>query len=75
VTVTDDRRAAAEAVAAARGITAAQVLASPYFLLGSVEHIVERVRALRERHGISYLTVFPGDVEAFAPVVARLAGT
>jgi probable F420-dependent oxidoreductase len=75
VAVTDDRRAAAEEIAAARGLTPAQVLTSPYFLLGSVEHIVERVQALREQYGISYFTVFPGDVEAFAPVVARLAGT
>ena len=29
----------------------------------------------RERYGISYLTVFERDMEAFAPVVARLAGT
>jgi hypothetical protein len=44
------------------------VLGSPYYLIGSVV-------ALRERHGVSYLTVFPPDVETFAPVVARLAGT
>jgi hypothetical protein len=28
--------------------------------------------ALRERHGISYLTVIEPQMEAFAPVVARL---
>jgi hypothetical protein len=50
------------------------VLASPYFLLGSVEQLVGGLLALRERHGISYLSVFPYDTEAFAPVVARLAG-
>jgi hypothetical protein len=33
------------------------------------------VQALRERIGISYLTIGSHDVEAFAPVVARLAGT
>jgi hypothetical protein len=36
---------------------------------------VEDVRALRERHGISYLTVFPGDVDSFARVISQLAGT
>ena len=36
---------------------------------------MEDVQALRERHGISYMTVFPGDVDSFAPVVAQLAGT
>ena len=75
VAVTDDHQAAAEAIAPARGLAVEQVLASPYFLIGSVEQIVECVQRLRERHGVSYLTVFPADVEAFAPVVARLAGT
>ena len=28
----------------------------------------------RERYGISYISVFEDNVEAFAPVVARLAG-
>jgi hypothetical protein len=33
----------------------------------------EDVQALREDHGIRYLTVLPSDVKAFAPVVAQLA--
>jgi hypothetical protein len=36
---------------------------------------MEDVQALRERRGISYLTVFPSDVDSFAPVVAQLAST
>lgn len=75
VAVTDDRRTAAEALAAERSLTPEQVLASPYFLIGSVEGIVERLRELRERYGVSYISVFPRDVDVFAPVVARLAGT
>jgi probable F420-dependent oxidoreductase len=86
VAVTDDRRAAAERLVAADArwlarimgdtpwLTAEQMLESPYFLIGSIEEIVRQVRVLRERHGISYLTVFPWDLEAFAPVVAQLAG-
>jgi hypothetical protein len=35
----------------------------------------ETLRERRERYGISYLTVFERDMEAFAPVVAQLAGT
>ncbi len=50
------------------------MLACPYFLIGSIEQIVDDLQALRERHGISYIEVFPHDMEAFAPVVARLAG-
>ena len=75
VVVTDHRRSAAEEIASRRGMTADQVLASPYFLLGGLPSIVEDVQALRERHGVSYPTVFPGDVESFAPVVAQLAST
>jgi hypothetical protein len=56
-------------------MTADQVLASPYFLMGSLPAIGEQVQALRERHGISYLAIFPSDVTTFAPVVAQLAGT
>jgi hypothetical protein len=51
-----------------------QVLGSPYFLLGSIDAITAQVEGLRAHCGISYLSVFPGDVEAFAPVVARHAG-
>ena len=65
-------RIVTEEIAPRRGMTAEQVLASPYFLVGSLASILEDVQALRERYGISYLTVFPGDVEAFAPVVSQL---
>jgi probable F420-dependent oxidoreductase len=75
VVVTDHRRSAAEDVAQRFGLTADQVLASPYFLVGSLSTIIEDVQAFRERHCISYLTVFPHDLETFAPVVAQLAGT
>jgi probable F420-dependent oxidoreductase len=59
VVVTDHPRSAAEAVAPRRGSTGDQVLASPYFLLGSLPASGEQVEALRERHGISYLAIFP----------------
>ena len=52
----------------------AEMLESPYALIGSVEQIVETLQERRERYGFSYITVF-GDIDAFAPVVARLAGT
>jgi probable F420-dependent oxidoreductase len=45
-----------------------------YRLAGSVDQICEQVLANRERLGISYLTVFEPDLEAFAPIVARLSG-
>jgi probable F420-dependent oxidoreductase len=73
VTITDDRRAAADEIArGARDVTADEVLASPYYQIGSVDAIAERLSGLRERFGISHFSVFPADVETFAPIVARL---
>lgn len=40
----------------------------------SLEQTIEYVLALRERYSFSYLQVHSGQMENFAPVVARLAG-
>jgi hypothetical protein len=74
VAVTDDRHAAAEAIAMRTSRPVEQVLESPYFLIGSINAIVDKVLELRERHHISYISVFPSDTNAFAAVVARLSG-
>jgi probable F420-dependent oxidoreductase len=75
ITIADDRRAAAEEIARSTGrVTAEQALASPYYPIGSVDSIVEHLIELRERYGISYFSVLPNGVDAFAPVVARLKG-
>ena len=72
--VTDHPRAAAEATARSVGVTVDQLLASTEFVYGSIEQHVERLLMLRERYGISYLTVGYAQMETFAPVVARLRG-
>jgi probable F420-dependent oxidoreductase len=74
VEVTANRSASAEEAARPRGLTSEQVLASPYFQVGSVDTIADNLWSLRERFGISYFCVFPHDVDEFAPVVAKLAG-
>jgi len=74
VVVTDDRDGAAATVAADRRTTPSRVLASPYFLLGTLDEITAQLETLRARCGVSYVSVFPADVEPFAPVVARLSG-
>ena len=81
VVVTDDRPTAAEAVvrhhaygADAEGLTVEQVLASPDYLLGTVEQITEQLVTQREHYGISRVTVYQNALEEFAPVVAQLAG-
>ncbi len=55
-------------------MTVNQLLASPHALIGSVDKIVTHLVACRDRYSDSYVTVFEHRMEAFAPVVARLAG-
>src|SRR5215211_1886608 len=74
VEITDDRRAAAERMAASLPVTAEDVLDSPVVLIGSVDEIVETLQERRERYGFSYIVVLEPEVEAFAPVVERLTG-
>jgi len=77
VVITEDRQQAAEQYVREKGrpgVTVEQILANPYLLIGSVEQIAERIRRLREQFGISYFVVDSESMEAFAPVVARLAG-
>lgn len=69
-----DRRATAEAMAPGFGITPDEALEVPVALVGSVDEICHSLERRREEFGFSYWGV-PGDAcEAFAPVVARLAG-
>jgi probable F420-dependent oxidoreductase len=75
VIVTDDRhKAAQELTARWPQLTADDLLASPYVLLGMVDELVDDLRARRDRWGISYVMTHEPFMEALAPVVARLAG-
>lgn len=49
-----------------------QVTDTPFVLLGSVEQVVDKLERLRADIGISHYVI--RDAEAFAPVVAALAG-
>lgn len=77
VAVTDDRMALAESLTGAGGlnITVEQGLESPLALIGTTSQIAEDLRARRERYGFNYIVVGVEEYEAFAPVVAELAGT
>lgn len=44
----------------------------PSAFIGEVEQIVEEMLARRERYGFSYYVVPDTEMEAFAPIVARL---
>lgn len=75
VVVTNDRREAAEQLASRwTQLNANEFLQSPYVLIGTIEQMVEDLQARRRRWGISYYIVHEPYLDAFAPVVARLAG-
>ena len=76
VVVTEDRRAAAEELAHRwPELSADEILQSPYLLVGTVKQMVEDLEARRRRWGISYYAIHEPYLDAFAPVVARLAGS
>jgi probable F420-dependent oxidoreductase len=75
VVVTDDRRQASEELARRwTQLSPAEILESPYVLVGTVDQQVEDLQARRQRWGISYYVVFEPSMAALAPVVAKLAG-
>jgi len=72
--VGDGGDAAAKGMAGAFGLTEEEMRAHPHGLFGSVDSICQELERRRERFGISYITVTDDVMEAFAPVVERLAG-
>jgi probable F420-dependent oxidoreductase len=73
--ISDDRRGLAEAAAPAFGISADEALESGVALVGTVDECCELLEQRREEWGVSYVAFGDNEYEAFAPVVARLAGT
>jgi probable F420-dependent oxidoreductase len=73
--VTSSSASAAADLGAKFGLSASDMRSHPNALIGSVEEICDSLEARRQRYGISYITVSQRNVEAFAPVVARLRGT
>ncbi|SDC53767.1 LLM class F420-dependent oxidoreductase [Rhodococcus tukisamuensis] len=83
---TDDREAMAEMALAALDngyppnievdvrLTVEDILNSPYLAFGSYEEIADQIRAVRARTSMSYVGIFPTQMEAFAPVIAELKG-
>ncbi len=75
VSVTDDRDGQVAAMAAMIGVSEQMISDSPFALIGDVDQICDTLVTRREEYGFSYVIVGGGECDAFAPVVARLAGT
>jgi probable F420-dependent oxidoreductase len=73
--ITSDRDAAVHRVAPRFGVEPADFDDYPHALLGSKEEVSEQIQRARERWDISYWVLQANAVDAFAPVVAELAGT
>ena len=74
VSVTDDRAGQVTGMASLIGVDEQMIENSPFALIGSPSKIAEDIVARREQYGFSYVIVGPDELEAFAPVVAQLAG-
>ncbi|BDT84386.1 LLM class F420-dependent oxidoreductase [Nocardia cyriacigeorgica] len=84
IVITDDREKTAEMALSAidRGLhpdlevdvklTVEEILNSPYVAIGSFEEIAEQIRRVRQLTGMSYVGVFPTQMDAFAPVIPLL---
>lgn len=75
VRITDRPAEVLAEVAPHVGLTPEQAAVSPHLLVGPVDAVCEQLLERRERFGLSHVVVPAGAVDAFAPVVARLAGT
>ncbi len=79
VTVTDHARAEARKVVdrfrqrTGIEVTEDDILDSPQVFIGSIDGLVAKFVALRERLGIS--SIMTGEIDELAPVVERLAGS
>ncbi|MFT4085534.1 MAG: LLM class flavin-dependent oxidoreductase, partial [Gordonia sp. (in: high G+C Gram-positive bacteria)] len=84
IVVTDDRVATAEMALKALDqgyppnierdveLTVDDILSSPYLAFGTFEEIAEQVREVRRQTTMSYVGVFPTQMDAFAPVIPLL---
>nr|WP_067648462.1 LLM class F420-dependent oxidoreductase [Nocardia harenae] len=84
IVITDDREKTAEMALSAieRGLhpdlevdtqlSVEDILNSPYVAIGSFEEIAEQIRRVRQLTGLSYVGIFPTQMDAFAPVIPLL---
>ncbi|MBH0779006.1 LLM class F420-dependent oxidoreductase [Nocardia bovistercoris] len=84
IVITDDREKTAEMALSAldRGLhpdlevdvklSVEEILSSPYVAIGTFEEIAEQIRRVRQLTSMSYVGVFPTQMDAFAPVIPML---
>jgi probable F420-dependent oxidoreductase len=73
--VTDDRMQLANLLAPGFGVSPEEALESGATLVGTETEIIEQLHRRRETWGLSYVVVGDENIDEFAPIVAKLAGT
>ncbi len=73
--VSDDADSVLRQFAPEFGLTLEEAREVPLVLAGTVDSICEQLHHHRETYGASYIVIHGPEVDAMAPVVARLAGT
>ncbi|MCU1453170.1 MAG: Luciferase [Acidimicrobiales bacterium] len=73
--ITDDRADLVEKLSPLFGLTPEQLSDFPHALVGTTDELIDIVQARRDRWEASYVVVQQDSMDAFAPVVAKLAGT
>ena len=53
-------------------LTVDDVLETPYLMIGTTDHLIDKLREQRARWGISHYTVRPDTLDQIAPVIAGL---
>ncbi len=71
--VTDRPESAAADLGRRWQLGAAELLESPYALVGSLDHMIEGIMKRRQEFGATYFTWNEPEMERMAPVVRRLA--
>ncbi len=74
VSITDDIDASVSIFAQMGGVSDDAIRTSPFALVGPPAKLIDDLVARRERWGFSYVIIGPEEADAFAPVVAELAG-
>ncbi|WP_072689123.1 LLM class F420-dependent oxidoreductase [Rhodococcus marinonascens] len=86
IVITDDREQTAEMALAALDqgfppnievdakLSVEDILSSPYLAIGSFDEIADQIRMVREKTTMSYVGVFPTQMDAFAPIISQLKG-
>ena len=73
ITITGDRRAAAQEVQPLLPtLTVDELLSSPYALIGTANQIASQLREQRDRLGVSYITVFEKDLDTMTHIIELL---